>query len=148
MKKSVNKFLAIAAVTLATGFVNVSVAEAGQFKFFGSKIEMAYAPQDNNADDRFDQFESEEEMHDLNDAWLGMPAVSRDGKMMGFVEDAILDENGYVTELLVSLSDEKIAVFVDGNLAELNDVNVSIDLSASAIAKLERDTEIDMASRQ
>lgn len=147
MKKSASKVLTVAAFVFATGIANVTIAEAGQFKLFGSKIELAYAPQDNSTGDRFQQFENEEEMHELNDAWLGMPAVSQDGKTIGFVENAYLDDNGLVTELLVSLNDQKIAVFVDGNLAELNESNVSIDLSASAIAKLERDNEFEVASR-
>jgi sporulation protein YlmC with PRC-barrel domain len=150
MKQSARIFTTAAAliafsmVSFAAGTVK---AEAGQFKLFGQKIEMAYAPQNAPLDDRFDQFESEEELHELNDAWLGMPAYSSDGKQIGFVEDAYLDDEGYVSELLVSIKGKRFAVYVDGKYAELTDTQVGIDLPATAIAGLERENGFQVVQR-
>jgi len=151
MKKSA-KFLTIAAASLiafsmAGTFAGGMNAEAGGFKLFGQKIEMAYAPQNTPLDDRFDQFESEEELHELNDAWLGMPAYSSDGKQIGFVEDAYLDHEGYVSELLVSIKGKRFAVYVDGKYAELTDAEVGIDLPATTIAGLEREEGFQLVQR-
>ena len=131
----------------AMGFVSSTSAEAGQFALFGSKIELAYAPQDNLTDDRFDQFENEEELHELNDAWLGMPAYSSEGKMVGHVEDAYIDQDGNVTRLLVSLSGKKIAVYVGGKNVQLTETKVAISLPAKTIAGLEREAGFEVSSR-
>lgn len=131
------------ALSLA-GTVN---AEAGQFKLFGKSIELAYAPQNTPLEERFGQFESEEELHELNDAWLGMPAFSKEGKQIGFIEDAYLDDNGEVTELLVSISGRNFAVYVDGRYAELSDTQVGIDLPATTIAELERENSFQLVQR-
>jgi len=147
MKKSAQTVLSVAAFAMALGLVNVSTSQAGQFKLFGSKIELAYAPQDNTTDNRFDQFDSEEDLHELNDAWLGMPAFSSEGTMIGFVEDAFLNDNGDITELLVSLSGKKIAVYVGGEHAELSDTKVAIAMTLTKIAGLERENGFQVTSR-
>ena len=153
MKKSVNFILAVATIAFTAGTVNVSAAIAGQFepstKLSGKLpgVELAYAPQDNTPDHRFDQFESEEELHELNDAWLGMPVVSEDGETIGFVEDAILDDDGLVSELLISLTDRRIAVYVEGEMATLFDAEVAISMSSDTIANLEQETAYRIASR-
>ncbi len=147
MKQSAKAIMTISAMVFALGLANAPAADAAGFKLFGKSIELAYAPQDTIIDDRFEQFESEEDMHELNDAWLGMPAFSKEGKIIGFVEDAYLDENGDVAELLVSLSDYKIAVYVDGSDALLTDTNVAISLTKTEIALLERENGFKIARR-
>lgn len=147
MKKSVFSILAIAAIAFTAGSVNVAAADNTQTKSFGTSFQLAYAPQEDMLDNRFEQFEIEEDMHELNDAWLGMPVVSEDGETIGFVEDAYLDMNGDVDELLVSISDKKIAVYVKGSYVTLFEAEVGISLSTRAIANLERETEFEIASR-
>ena len=149
MTKSVNFILAVAAIAFTAGSVNVSAANAGQFEPSAKLpgVELAYAPQDNTLDHRFDQFESEEDLHELNDAWLGMPVVSEDGETIGFVEDAILDDDGLVSELLISLTDRRIAVYVEGEMATLFDAEVAISMSSDTIANLEQETAYRIASR-
>ncbi len=153
MTKSVNIILAVAAIAFTASTVNVSAANAGQFEpstKLSAKlpgVELAYAPQDNPSDHRFDQFESEEDLHELNDAWLGMPVVSEDGETIGFVEDAYLDDNGEVSELLISLTDRKIAVYVEGEMATLFDAEVAVSMSTDAIASLEQEEDFRIVSR-
>ena len=150
MTKSANFILAVAAVAaiaFTAGIVNVSAANAGQSKLVGPGVELAYAPQDNTLDHRFDQFESEEDLHELNDAWLGMPVVSEDGETIGFVEDAYLDDDGEVSELLISFTDRNIAVYVKGELATLFDAEVAVSMSTDAIAGLEPETGFRIGSR-
>ena len=147
MKKSVKSILAIAAIAFAAGSANVSAANFNQTKLTNAAIELAYAPQDPIIDNRFEQFESEVDMHELNDAWLGMPVVSEDGETIGFVEDAYLDINGEVEELLISISNQKIAVYVEGKFVTLFDAEVAISLSTQTIAGLEQETEFEVVSR-
>jgi len=150
MKKSARLFTTAAALIAFSIGGNVFGdldAEAGQFKLFGQKIELAYAPQNTPFDNRFDQFESEEELHELNDAWLGMPAFSKEGELIGFVEDAYLDDDGYVAELLVSIKGKRFAVYVDGEHVELTETEVGIDLPATAIAGLEREEGFQVVQR-
>jgi len=137
---------AVAALILAS---SASIqAHAGTFKLFGSPIEMAYAPQPAPLDQRFEQFENnEEEMHEMNDAWLGMPVHGADGKLAGFVVDAYLDMDGEISELLVSLPDHGYAVYVDGIDVELQETKVSVALSSIAIANLEREEAFLVSSR-
>jgi hypothetical protein len=124
-------------------------ADASSFKLFGSKIELAYAAQPTLQDNRFEQFDeaNEEEMHELNDAWLGMPVRSSDGKLAGYVEDAYLDANGDVNEILVGLSGRNYGVYVSAARAELTDTEVMVSLTNSAIANLKRDTDFEVSSR-
>lgn len=148
MKQSSKIFIPLAVAAMMFAVAGSENAKAGSFKLFGSKIELAYAPQALMQDDRFNQFdESEEELHEMNDAWLGMPVHSADGKLAGFVEDAYLDVNGDVSELLVSLTDRNYAVYVDSKYAELTDINVSVSLSDAALANLERENGFVVTSR-
>ncbi len=147
MKKPATRITTLAATLIALSLAGTATAQSGQFTLFGQKIEMAYAPQNAPLDERFDAFDSEEELHELNDAWLGMPAHDKSGKLIGFVEDAFLDEEGYVSELLVSIKGKRFAVYVDGKYAELTDTKVGIDLPASTIAGLEREEDFQLVQR-
>lgn len=148
-KQDFAKIFIIAAVIAAglTGAINATYAQNGNLHLFSSNMEMAYAPQQTDNDDRFAQFESDEELHELNDAWLGMPVKSNNGKLIGFVEDAYLDNEGNISELLVSLNGKNFAVYVDGKFASLSDTEVDINLSGSAIASLEREKSTLVSSR-
>lgn len=147
MKMSAKTILSASALVFALSMANPSTAQAEGFKLFGKSIALAYAPQNTATENRFAQFENEEDMHELNDAWLGMPAFSNDGKIIGFIEDAYLDEDDEITELLVSINDQKIAVYVDGTRATLTDTKVAIALTKTQIASLEREVGYQIASR-
>lgn len=89
----------------------------------------------------FQKFDLTEEEHELNDSWLGMFVKSSNGTIVGTIAYAFLDADGEISELLVELSASNLdyAVFVDGDNARLNELDVKIDLSISQIAKLERE---------
>lgn len=100
---------------------------------------LSYAPQGSNLDERFSQFELEESEyaeHELNDSWLGMPAYSNKGKLIGYIEDVFLDEDGYATEIIVGLHENQGIVEIKGDLAELTDEKVQFSLSTTQIATL------------
>ena len=105
---------------------------------------MAYAPLEETAPSVFDRFDaqpapqiSEEEYyegHEMNDAWLGMPVRSSDGLETGWVNDAILDDNGDVVTVMVDYDGQTHAV--DARFAELGYDQVDISLTRSQIAAL------------
>ena len=100
---------------------------------------LSYAPEGSNLDERFSQFEfndSNYAEHELNDSWLGMPAYSNDGKLIGYIEDAFLDEEGYATEIIVGLNENQGIVEIKGEFAELTDEKVQFELSTTQIAAL------------
>lgn len=105
-----------------------------------AKIEaLSYAPTDSFNDDRFSQFSFESDEyyeHELNDAWLGMPAYSKDGSLIGYIEDAIVDSDGFITEILLGINSSEISIEIDGNYAELTSENVKLELSEKQIAQL------------
>jgi len=122
-----------AAITTPSALANdVSEAEA--------KIEaLSYAPEGSNLDQRFSQFEFEEyeyAEHELNDGWLGMPAYSDNGELIGYVDDAILDEDGYAIEIIVGLNENQGTVELKGKYAQLTDEKVQFELSSTQIAAL------------
>lgn len=148
MKTTVKSILAAAMFSITLSAQGNSPAFAEEIRLHGQTIELAYAPQNQVEDDRFDFFDSEEEFaHELNDAWLGMPAFSSEGTIVGFVEDAYLDEFGEVTELLVSLNGQKMAVYVDGDHVELTETEVAIGLTREQIAGLEHVDGLQLVSR-
>lgn len=105
-----------------------------------AKIEaLAYAPEGSFNEERFSQFEFENDEyaeHELNDSWLGMPAYSNDDKLIGYIEEAFLDEDGYVTEIIVGLNDQQGIVEINGEFSELTDEKVQFELSNKQIAAL------------
>lgn len=123
-------------------FLSVSVigsfAHATETSEAEARLEaLSYAPEGSNLDERFTQFEYESDdyaEHELNDSWLGMPAYSSNGKLVGYIEDAFLDQDGYVTQIIVGLNDNQGIVEIAGKYAELTDENVLFELSASQIA--------------
>lgn len=112
-------------------------------------VSLAYAAPLPERFGAFDSVFAGEEEHALNDAWLGMTVVSRDGVTLGYVADAIISEDG--------LSDELVIVPADGgplaapvsspiDLAELGAQNVRLSLSATeAVVRLAPATDFDMA---
>ncbi len=48
------------------------------------------------------KFETEEEAHELNDAWLGLPVRTLSGRPIGYVVDAVFTDNEKTDYLLVS----------------------------------------------
>lgn len=106
---------------------------------------LSYAPQGSNLDQRFSYFEFEESEyaeHELNDAWLGMPAYSSNGERIGYIQDAYLDEEGYVTEIIVGLHDGQGVVEIKGKYAELTEEKVQFELSSTQIASLANRNEL------
>lgn len=134
-KASLSVFLS---VTIASPYAFANEAEA--------KMEaLSYAPQGSNLDERFSQFEFEESEyaeHELNDAWLGMPAYASDGENIGFIQDAYLDEDGYVTEIIVGLHESQGVVEIKGEYAELTEEKVQFELSTAQIASLANRNEL------
>ena len=146
MKNKLAAAIVIAA-SLSGVFAASGTAQAGEYALFNKPIALAYAPESNAMGNQFEQFEDFEEEHERNDAWLGMPVHSADGELIGFVEDAYLDANGNVEELLVSLSDHNYAVYVDAAKTELTDSEVAVALPASTIAGLERAEDYQLVQR-
>ncbi len=106
---------------------------------------LSYAPENNINDERFSQFEFEEgnyAEHELNDSWLGMPAYSNDGQLIGYIEEAFLDKDGYVKEIIVGLNGNQGIVEIKGELAELTEENVQFDLSNRQIEQLANTNEL------
>lgn len=125
----------------------LQTAQAGDFLFKPSATAKAFAFAPSFLDTQEDLHEEYE--HEANDAWLGMPVHSADGRLVGFVADAWIGEDGSLEDLLVSLTEEQggIAVYVDGHLASLDAIVVSVDLVATSFASLERDIHFELASR-
>ncbi|MDJ0612664.1 MAG: PRC-barrel domain-containing protein [Rhizobiaceae bacterium] len=140
MKQKLVKIFAALALTASTlGFALPAHADDTSFD---QRIEMAYAPIDEEvSDQQFEQFElhgNYEDAHELNDAWLGMPVRDAAGDVIGYVEDAFLDEDGYLDELLVSINGSSATVYVDQKHVEYTDVAVLVDLPVRTIASLEQ----------
>ena len=146
MKNKLAAAIVIAA-SMAGAFAAPGAAQAGEYTLFNKPIALAYAPENKPVDNRFEQFETFEEEHELNDAWLGMPVHSAEGDLIGFVEDAYLDANGEVEELLVSLSGRDYAVYIDAGKTELTESEVAVALPASTIAGLERAEDYQLVQR-
>lgn len=100
---------------------------------------LSYAPQDGLDNERFSNFNFEMDEyseHELNDAWLGMPAYSSNNKLIGYVYDAILDEDGYVSQIVIGLNDSETRLEINAQFAGLLDEKVAFTLSESQIAAL------------
>jgi len=130
--------VALSFVTLLTGTTLPAQADD---KGFNDRIALAYAHETPQSDERFEQFElhgSYDDAHELNDAWLGMPVRDAAGEVVGYVEDAFLDDEGYLTELVVSLNGSGVSVYVDEKNVDYTDVAVLVDLPVRVIASLEQ----------
>ena len=131
---------------LLSGLIVSPVAFANDTSETDAKMEaLAYAPEGSFNDERFSQFEFEVDEygeHELNDAWLGMPAYSSNGELIGYIEDAFLDENGYVTEIIVGLNNYQGIVEIKAEFAELDDEKVQFELSNKQIAALAGKNEL------
>lgn len=135
-----NAFLTktLAAFTIATAIAGTALPAMAENVSFDERLAVAYAAEE-ETDTRFDQFElhgSYDDAHELNDAWLGMPVRDSAGKFVGTVEDAFLDQEGYLTELLVSINGSSAVVFVDQKNVEYTEVAVLVDMPMRTIAAL------------
>lgn len=100
---------------------------------------LSYAPKTNFNEDRFSQFDLETEEyaeHELNDSWLGMPAYLSDGTLIGYIEDAYLDDEGYAEEIIVGLNNDEGIVEIQGKFASIDDEKVQFELTQTQIASL------------
>lgn len=127
-----------AALMVAT--VQIPTATAANISDDQARIEaLSYAPSGTFNDERFSQFSFESEEyyeHELNDAWLGMPAYTKEGKLIGYIEDAFVDDKGYVDEIVIGLNSAEVSIEIDGDYAELTTENVKLELSSKQIARL------------
>lgn len=132
----------LAAIALTTSTLGLSLPAQAEDKSAADRIAMAYAPIDEETDQSaFDQFElhgTYEDAHEMNDAWLGMPVRDAAGEVIGYVEDAFLDDDGYLSELVVSINGSSAAVFVDQSHVEYTEVAVLVDLPMRTVASLEQ----------
>jgi len=132
----------LAAIALTASIFGLSYPAQADDKSFADRIALAYAPVEENAtENQFGQFELHgdyEDAHELNDAWLGMPVRDSAGEVIGYVEDAFLDEDGYLDELLISINGSSAAVYVDQKHVEYTEVAVLVDLPVRTIASLEK----------
>lgn len=131
----------LAALTIATAVAGTAIPAMADDVTYDERLSMAYAQEDQDLETRFDQFElhgNYDDAHELNDAWLGMPVRDSAGKIIGSVEDAFLDEEGYLTELLVQIDGSSTSVFVDQKNVEYTEVAVLVDLPLRVIASLQK----------
>jgi hypothetical protein len=126
-----------AILALSIAFAGTSSAFSAEDAYAGSGYLMAYAEPEAATESPFDYFAETEEAHELNDAWLGMPAISREGQLVGVVSDAFIDEYGYVSEIRLDLVGKDHAVYVEGSQVLLLELEVAIDLAATTIANLQ-----------
>ena len=82
-----------------------------------------------------------DDAHELNDAWLGMPVRTMDGSVVGYVEDAFLDSEGYLQELHVALNRSSIIIKVDAKKVDYTEVAVLVDIPLTSIAELRTEGE-------
>lgn len=79
----------------------------------------------------------DEHEHELNDAWMGMNVRTADGKDVGYITDAILDENGVIDVVVVTPTDEselRQAMVVGANFVILEATSVTVDMTLNTLA--------------
>ena len=86
-------------------------------------------------------FSEEESGHPLNDAWLGMPVETPDGREIGFVIDAPLAASGDIIEIVIDTSTSGMrgldpAITVPPDQAALFDNHVEIETAALRVRRL------------
>lgn len=103
---------------------------------------MSYAPEQSNENERFKQFNFDSEIanyddeHELNDAWLGISAYSNEGEYVGYIEDAILDHQGNVVELIIGSPESNVSVQLEMKYAELEEDRVNLNLTENEFASI------------
>ena len=119
-----------------------ATANAQDATNYDSRLALSFAPENpESGNEPFSQFNlhgTYDDAHELNDAWLGMPVRDAAGKVIGYVEDALLDQEGYLTELVVQISGSGSSVYVDQKHVDYTDVAVLVDLPIQSIASLEK----------
>ncbi len=75
--------------------------------------------------------------HELNDAWMGMDVQTADGKTVGYITDAILDEDGIIDVVVVTPAENselRHAVVVGANFVILETSSVTVDMTLNTLA--------------
>ena len=151
-----NKFYKSFLTTAFTALLTISAIEtpanaADQAKpNLGSLL--GYAPQEKFDDGRFGQFNFNDtqpefdEEHELNDAWLGLSAYSRDGAYIGYIDDAILDDEGNVVEIVVSPPQGGTAVQLQIEYATLKEDRVTLKLTGTQFASILTNGEVVLST--
>jgi len=146
MFASKSTFKKLGLALLVSSLIAVPATYANDTSEAEARLEaLAYAPDGGIDDERFSQFELETDEyyeHELNDAWLGMPAYSSNGTLVGYIDDAILDDNGEVTQIIVGLNGGNAYVEIGGEFAKLDSEKVQFELSNTQIAELETTGEL------
>jgi len=141
-----NTFEKLGIALVLSSLIAVPATYANDTSEANARLEaLSYAPEGSPQDERFSQFELETDEyyeHELNDAWLGMPAYSSNGELVGYIDDAILDGNGDVANIIVGLNGGNAYVEINGELAELDSEKVQVELSNTQIAELARTGEL------
>lgn len=86
-----------------------------------------------------------EQDHELNDAWMGMTAISADGVVLGYITDAFVNPDGSIDEIVIAPAGNGVlatAVYVPADAALLTAQDVKIALDARAVAMLEPATDL------
>lgn len=140
MRKLIKEIIATTAIVLLVASPNFAPAFAGDMsKPFGSNL-MSYAPQPGFDEGRFGQFDfsysEHEDEHELNDAWLGISVYSSEGKYVGYVEDAMLEANGAVKELVIGTPEGNTAVQLSSEYAELEGDKVNLEITEYEFASI------------
>lgn len=97
----------ILTIIAATGFAGAALASASQSAAADRVLpegsyQVAYANFDTGRFGGFaDAVAPQDDLHELNDAWMGMPVISADGVRLGFISDAFVNEDGSVDELVI-----------------------------------------------
>jgi hypothetical protein len=137
--------LAILAATVFAGSALIGAAKPAAMQLGGADAKgarvLAYAEPLPERFGAFDSMFAGEDEHELNDAWMGMTAVSSDGAILGYVTDAFIGEDGEIDELVITPAQGdgplKTPVYLPAQLAELGDAAVRIAIDARAVAQLE-----------
>ncbi|MDA8870717.1 hypothetical protein N9H93_04990 [Rhizobiaceae bacterium] len=71
--------------------------------------------------------DDEFEMHEMNDAWLGMPVLDPSARKIGYVEDAVLDDDGELVELSIIAGEPDFdALDEDGEPIGADEANITV----------------------
>lgn len=151
-----NTFYKSFLTTAFTALLTISAIEtpanaADQGNSYSSSL-LGYAPQEKFDDGRFGQFNFDsiqpefDEEHELNDAWLGLSAYSNDGNYIGYIDDAILDSDGNVVEIVVSPPQGGTAVQLQIQYATLEEDRVTLKLTGTQFASILTNGEVVLST--
>jgi PRC-barrel domain. len=85
--------------------------------------------------------------HELNDAWLGMTVKASNGEVLGYVVDAVLDNEGEVTDIVVTSGPKSsVEIFIPAELATLAADGVTLALSKQDVANIRAASQAVLAA--